>query len=399
MMCPAPSKHTQYDYNVEKRVLEQAKNRAISIAAEASLQMKEIERLRAANQLVESRDEESDESVENSLPLPQPLPRPPIIPGGDILKPTPVSLVGSTGQSSSESDETGQASSAGSESDGKNKIKASESDALKSLGQMSIREFEGDSSDPFEITSLQAINDMEILQTVLQPMTTPPATTTSRPCVAPPSTATTPVLATPPVQSGGAGLTRSTSSSGHLPSLAQPAQSGGSQPGPTHQPSPPTVAAVGPSLPVQIPQRASSSPQVGVASGSSPSNPFVVGPLPTSAPVQAVPVNPFYHNAPPTSVAVASPRISTNPFLPTSPPAVGPPPIGPPVVAGPPPPTIPPSSVGAPPLQASGVATLIDIGSSSSTPPGVQQVQRLSDSHSFTYYCHVFSCSPDNGDP
>ena len=36
-----------------------------------------------------------------------------------------------------------------------------------SLGEMSLRDFEGDSGDPFEATSLQAINDMELLQTVL----------------------------------------------------------------------------------------------------------------------------------------------------------------------------------------------------------------------------------------
>lgn len=35
------------------------------------------------------------------------------------------------------------------------------------LGEMSLRDFEGDSSDPFEAASLQAINDMELLQTVL----------------------------------------------------------------------------------------------------------------------------------------------------------------------------------------------------------------------------------------
>ena len=38
---------------------------------------------------------------------------------------------------------------------------------------MSIREFEGDNNDPFEIASLQAINDMEVLQSVLQPIAPP----------------------------------------------------------------------------------------------------------------------------------------------------------------------------------------------------------------------------------
>ena len=369
--------HTQYDYSVEKKVLEQAKNRAVSIAAEASLQMKEIERLRATNQLVESRDEEPDEPTENSVPVPH---CPPIIPSSDILMPIPVAPVSSAGQSGSESDETSQATLAGNISDGKNKIKTNENDALKSLGQMSIREFEGDASDPFEIASLQAINDMEILQTVLQPMTTPPTTITTSgtvPPVAPPSTANahqpasaTPAVqsATPSIHSAGAGLTRNTSSSSHL---SQPVMSTGTQRSSAPQTDPPVLTAVPPSMPVQVPRRGSSSPQVGVASGSSPSNPF----LPTSAPAQTVPVNPFYQQPAPTSVAIASPLTSTNPFLANSPPAVGPPPLGPTASTGPPPPTISPSSVGAPPLETPGVGRLIDIVSSSST-PSLQQVYR-----------------------
>ena len=366
-------------------MLEQAKNRAVSIAAEASLQMKEIERLRAANQLVESRDEESNEPTENSVPVPHPISRPPIIPSSDILMPIPVAPVSSAGQSGSDSDETGQATLAGNFADGKSKSKTSENDALKSLGQMSIREFEGDTSDPFEITSLQAINDMEILQTVLQPMTTPPAAIITCGTVLPvatpstviahqPATATPAVqAATPSVHSAGAGLT---SSSSHL---SQPVMSTGAQPSSAQQPHPPAITTVTPSLPVQVPQRTSSSPQVGVACGSSPSNPF----LPTSAPAQSVAVNPFFQQPVPTSISMVSPLTSTNPFLANSPPAVGPPPLGPPASTGPPPPTVPASSVDVPPLQGPGVGRLIDVVSSGSTPP-LQQVQCLV--HATTFY-------------
>ena len=37
------------------------------------------------------------------------------------------------------------------------------------LGEMSLRDFEGDSNDPFEITALQAIDVFSELQSVLQP--------------------------------------------------------------------------------------------------------------------------------------------------------------------------------------------------------------------------------------
>ena len=39
-------------------------------------------------------------------------------------------------------------------------------DVLKPLGQMSLIEFEGDNFNPFDTASLQAINDMEVLQTI-----------------------------------------------------------------------------------------------------------------------------------------------------------------------------------------------------------------------------------------
>lgn len=77
----------------------------------------------------------------------------------------------------------------------------STSDVFKSLGNWSIKEFEGEAMDPFEIASLQAINDMEMLQSVLQPMQTPataplPATSSS-PSVSSHSTSQSSVQSSP----------------------------------------------------------------------------------------------------------------------------------------------------------------------------------------------------------
>lgn len=44
----------------------------------------------------------------------------------------------------------------------------------KPLGEMSLRDFESDSNDPFENAALQAIDDMSELQSVLQPQLAPP---------------------------------------------------------------------------------------------------------------------------------------------------------------------------------------------------------------------------------
>lgn len=61
---------------------------------------------------------------------------------------------------------------------------------VKPLGELSIREFEGDASDPFERISLQAIDDFSELQSVLQPELTNPAPPTP-PQSHQPSTSTT----------------------------------------------------------------------------------------------------------------------------------------------------------------------------------------------------------------
>ena len=387
----------QYDYSVERKVLEQAKNRAISIAAEASLQMKEIQRLRDAQQLVESRDPDSDDSVENSSPVepPQPRPRPPIIPGNAILTPIPVTVAPSnaTGsQSSSSGDETAQAvQTVSGDSEGKSKTNTKESESVVPLGEMSIREFEGTiNNDPFEITSLQAINDMEILQTVLQPIPPPimtsaiTATTNTSvagaPLLAPPTNVTTTGSAPSSSHQSSPTLPHGSGSSSNLQLLSQQqttavpgavvsssaAVSATTPPGPISASSAVLPPGSAPSLPVQVPQRAGSAPMVGVATGSSPSNPFHTGGgFAAGATVSNQIVSQYQQQAPPpisigvppTSTA-ASP-ISTNPFSAVSPPATG---------------AMP--SFHPPPPSSTGVGTLIDIGqpsmppSSTTTPTG-----------------------------
>ena len=325
--------------------------------------MKEIQRLREANQLTESRDPDSDDSTENSSPLepPRPKPRPPIIPSSDILTPTPVSSGNITGsQSGDVSAQTGPASG---ESSGQRNLTVKENDTVASLGQMSIREFEGD-VDPFEITSLQAINDMEILQTVLQPI--PPPIMTSAAAGATNSSTAGP---TPPVAVG------PTPGPAHQTSSAAPTVMQGSGSSPNLQllnqvaassaivTTPPAkVASSAPSLPIQVPQRVGSTPSMGVAGSSSPSNPFLAagGFIPkhtaTKSGDQRFPG--AQGVLPP--ISIAAPPISTNPFSATSPPEVGATP------------TLPP-----PPLSSAGasVGTLIDIGQhapptvSAATPP------------------------------
>ena len=364
--------------------------------------MKEIQRLRDAQQLVESRDPDSDDSAENSSPVepPQPRPRPPIIPGNDILTPIPVTVAPSntTGsQSSSSGDETAQAAQTVSgDSEGKSKTNAKESESVVPLGEMSIREFEGTiNNDPFEITSLQAINDMEILQTVLQPIPPPimtsaiTATTNTSVARAPPLAPPTNVAATGSAPSSthqsSPTLPHGTGSSSNLQLLSQQqttavpgavvsssaAASATTPPGPIPASSAVLPPGSAPSLPVQVPQRAGSAPMVGVATGSSPSNPFHTGGgFAAGATVAAVSnqILPQYQQqapppisigVPPTSTA-ASP-ISTNPFSAVSPPAIGATPSFPPP----------------PPPSSTGVGTLIDIGqpsmppSSTTTPPVV----------------------------
>lgn len=157
---------------------EQARHRAVSVAAEASLKRAQVQALLQQQQ---QQQEEQDAA-------PPDLPHPPLLLSSEILTPTPVAppisqnspTMGDargkgsavmTQQASSSNGEGGSSSSLIED----DKKPAATSDhvtneaVFKSLGNWSIKEFEGDVMDPFEITSLQAINDMEELQSVLLP--------------------------------------------------------------------------------------------------------------------------------------------------------------------------------------------------------------------------------------
>ena len=100
-----------------------------------------------------------------SFPLSSSIPLIPYL-STAVLTPTPVSTPGNNGSSStnlqSGSDSALNASS--SSSNGHNPL-------AQSLGEMSIKDFEA-VADPFEMTTLQAIDDMAELQAVLQPNST-----------------------------------------------------------------------------------------------------------------------------------------------------------------------------------------------------------------------------------
>ena len=120
------------------------------------------------------------------------MPHPPFPSSTDILMPTPVAPAPTSSQSSPVVTERGIASTtaAGGAQSGSSSGESSSTSLIedetqpaakgldkgvfKSLGNWSIKEFEGDAMDPFEIASLQAINDMEELQSVLQPTSAPP---------------------------------------------------------------------------------------------------------------------------------------------------------------------------------------------------------------------------------
>ena len=161
----------QYDFTLERKISEQAKLRAISIAAEASLQRKQVLALQHQNGLATSSE---------LPPLQTSGPRLPFMSSTDILTPTPVPLP--TPSSVAAGNTVACASVAGSSSNEESSsstlieetnpvaVNKDKSEAMfKSLGNWSLQEFEGDTMDPFETTSLQAINDIEELQSVLQP--------------------------------------------------------------------------------------------------------------------------------------------------------------------------------------------------------------------------------------
>jgi len=142
---------------VENAVLAQARSRAVSVAAEASLQRKHIEELR--RQQREKEEAEAQAARDRAPPLFS----------NDILTPTPV-----FSQGYSNNTETSQASTDSDSPKSTSGVEVTvEQPPLKALGELSIREFEANLDDPFEIASLQAINDMEVLQSVLQPIPPP----------------------------------------------------------------------------------------------------------------------------------------------------------------------------------------------------------------------------------
>ena len=309
---------------MERRVSEQAKQRALSIAAEASLQRKQVEALRQKVGVAEGGG-----NAESSPPT---GPRPPFLSSTDILTPTPVAppitsqsspvvgdrlvplmaAAGSAAQSGSSSGEGDSTSSLFDDetqpaATGQDQSKA-ERTVFKSLGNWSIKEFEGDAMDPFEIASLQAINDMEELQSVLQP--TPPPTTAATIAAAASASSSSP--SSPAVQVG-------VSSSSH--SLVAPSQSPPVTAA-SHQSTTATqlstiltsTARTGqlPSHVVPHPPQATPSspglPRTGVVSSSSDMT------VSTSSPLSSSPLTRGHFNAPA--------ALSTNPFHP-----------GPPVVA------------------------------------------------------------------
>lgn len=154
----------QYDYSREIRVLEQAKIRALSVVAEAE----------ASRQQQENEQPDTEKDLANSQP------QRPVLPmfSSTILTPTPVTTTTNNGANNM-TNET---------STGVN---------IKSLGQLSIREFEGDDYDPFEIASLQAINDMEVLQSVLQPTVVSTSSSSGSTASSSPSQGSQPQLSQP----------------------------------------------------------------------------------------------------------------------------------------------------------------------------------------------------------
>ncbi len=167
-------------------MLEQSRVRTLSFIAEA-----EASELKTQ----ETQRQQQQDETENSQTVtpPQPLPRPPIF-SSTILTPTQVTA--SPGSNATPTSEP----SAEPEHGGS---------TIKSLGQLSIREFEGDDSDPFELATLKAINDMEILQSVLQPTApvlvcpatatvTPPSKTNSSSALTQTSSIVSPVVQTVP---------------------------------------------------------------------------------------------------------------------------------------------------------------------------------------------------------
>ena len=226
MSPPLPS--YQYNFSAEQRVTDQARLRAMSIAAEASLQRKHVLALQKQQQQeLQDSKSTSKSSAAMDTSSQRGMPYLPVFSGTDILTPTQVAPTssasvttivttgkgGTEGGNSAKSGNSGQSSSSEGvsncllgddavecshpSSDG-HKADASSNDSaraiFKPLMNWSIKEFEGASTDPFEIASLQAINDMEVLESVLQPL--PVAATGAAITGLPPFSATSTTTAT-----------------------------------------------------------------------------------------------------------------------------------------------------------------------------------------------------------
>ncbi len=150
--------------------------RAVSVAAEESLKRQHLEKLQKEQKKRER--EEAETKAAKEAASPQPL----LVFSNDILTPTPVNNRPNTSSSTENSAEDSDSPKSTSE------IDMTVKPPIKALGQLSIREFEA-IDDPFEIASLQAINDMEVLQSVLQPI--PPPIISTPTSMQPSSIATT----------------------------------------------------------------------------------------------------------------------------------------------------------------------------------------------------------------
>ena len=335
----------QYDYRLERRVAELAKHRALSIAAEASLQRKQIAEL-----LKKQQQEEEDKKKKH---------HPPFMPSStEILTPTPVApptsqsspVVGresstvvvmgvAVGSAQSGSSSGGEGSSTSLIEDETRPTPtaaavlvtatAQNTDVLKSLGNWSIKEFEGEAMDPFEIASLQAINDMEELQSVLQTMYTPVPSTSN----ASPNAGTVPVgletsSSTPTVVGASAQSTSGTEATIHSsPSLVTTPVSVGVVSGGVIVPASHTSSSnadlralttttTTAAIPV-APRRASEgNPYAAGAGGHSPlsTSPLATGAVFNKPGEGIVSTNPFASGAVQTMAPVQAAPISTNPF-------------------------------------------------------------------------------------
>ncbi len=154
--------HTQYDYSLENAVLSQARTRAQSVAAEESIKRQHLEEVQKQQQ---EREEAEAKAAKEAAP------RPPVF-SNDILTPTPVTATVSRPNTGSSTDNMNSSGEDSESPKSTSEVEMTVEPPFKALGQMSISEFER-TDDPFEIASLQAINDMEVLQSVLQPIPPP----------------------------------------------------------------------------------------------------------------------------------------------------------------------------------------------------------------------------------